>query len=115
MKLFDKIKRRARDVIRAAKGEPWGELVRLPEVKRVEAKVETFAAEQYIGPLFDTVPQEAVMRSYRRSLATDLAHHLLDAGALMEEIRQDPHELGLLGYTMRLAVRVVIPEKEGER
>lgn len=111
MKLFNEIKRRARDVIRAAKGEPWGELVRPVEFKRTEAKVETFAAEQYIGTIDEKfVPREAVLRTHRRSLAVDLARCLLDAGVLREEISQRPHELGLLGYTMRLTVKVVIPE-----
>lgn len=111
MKLFDKIKRRARDVIRAAKGEPWGDPVRLPEFKREEAKVETFTAERYIPPVFDDFElPEAVMISYRRALSEDLARSLLDAGALVEEIREGPHELGLPGHYARMTVNVVLPE-----
>lgn len=114
MKLFDKIKRRARDVIRAAKGEPWGELVRPVEFKRTEAKVETFAAERYLPPIIDEfVLPEAVMITYRRELSEDLARCLLDAGALMEEVREGS-ELGLPGHYLRMTVKVVVPE-EGVR
>lgn len=111
MKLFNEIKRRARDVIRAAKGEPWGELVRPVEFKRMEAKIETFAAERYLPPIIDEfVLPEAVMITYRRELSEDLARCLLDAGALMEEVREGPHELGLPGHYVRMTVKVVIPE-----
>lgn len=118
MNIFKKIKRRARDIIRAAKGEPWGEVLRPSRLSAngQQLKVETFAAEQFIGPVIDEfVKPEAVMNCYRRGLASEIGHNLLAAGVLTEEISQAPHELGLRGYTMRLTVKVVRPEEVAGR
>lgn len=116
MKLFKEIKRRARNVALAiaGKGAGWQEKLEPVEIKvGPPLKVETFAAERFIGPIIDEyIKPEAVMDCYRRGLAADIGHQLLDEGAITEEISQRPHELGLIGHTLRLTVRVVVPEEE---
>lgn len=116
MTLFKEIKRRVRNVGLALIGKEtrWLEKMEPNKIKiGPPVKVETFAAEQFIGPQVDEwVKPEAVMNCYRRGLAAEIGHKLLEEGVLMEEITQRPHDLGLLGYTMRLSLRVVRPEEE---
>lgn len=116
MSIFKEIKRRARNVVLAARGKEtrWWENAEPVKIKiGPPLKVETFAAEQFIGMQVDEfVDPEKVMNCYRRGLATEIGHALLDAGVLEEKIGQRPHELGLRGHTMRLSVRVVVSEEE---
>lgn len=116
MKLFKEIKRRARNVVLAARGKEtrWWENTEPVKIKiGPPLKVETFAAEQFIGMQVDEwLKPETVMNCYRRGLAAEIGHKLLEEGALVEEISQRPHELGLRGYTMRLTVKVVVSEEE---
>lgn len=114
MKLFKEIKRRARNVRRALRGEGVGSHppIKVTVGKTAPVKIETFAAEQFIGLLIDEfVKPETVMECYRRDLAAKIGRELLKAGYLKEEIGQRPHELGSRGYTMRLTVRVVKNEE----
>lgn len=113
MKLFKEIKRRVRNVARAAAGKDiFPPMVEMP-ITREQVKVETFAAEQYIGPIVEawTKNPEEVVEFYRRQLAVEIGRKLLEEGVLMEELSQRPHEPGLRGYTLRLSARVVIPEE----
>ena len=112
MKLFKEIKRRVRNVVLAVAGkDPFPPLTELP-IGGKQVRVETFAAERFISPIIDEfVKPETAMTMYRRGLAAEIGHALLDAGYLKEEIGQRPHELGLRGYTMRLTVRVVKTEE----
>lgn len=116
MKIFKEIKRRARNVALAAMGKGAGWQEKLEPVKiKIESplKIELFAAEQFIGLQVDEiVSPERVMDFYRRSLAGEIGRRLLEEGALIEEITQQPHELGLRGYTMRLTAKVVVSEEK---
>lgn len=116
MRLFKEIKRRAHNVAQAiaGKGPGWQEKLGPVKLTINQMRVETFAAEQSLGLIVDEfVKPEVVMDHYRRGLAAEIGHKLLDEGFLVEEISQRPHELGLRGPTLRLTVRVVRPEEEG--
>lgn len=115
MKLFKEIKRRAHNVALAiaGKGPGWQEKLEPVKLTINQLRVETFAAEQFIGLLVDDwVKPEAVMNCYRRGLAAEIGHKLLEEGVLVEEIGQRPNDLGPRGYTMRLTARVVVPDGE---
>lgn len=116
MKLFKEIRRRTRNAALAiaGKGPGWQEKLEPVKITINQTRVETFAAEQFLGLIVDEfVKPEVVMDHYRRGLAAEIGHKLLDEGFLVEEISQRPHELGLRDPTLRLTVRVVRPEKEG--
>lgn len=114
MKVFKEIKRRVHNMALAAmgRGAGWQEKLDPVNIKiGPPLKVETFAAEQFIGPHIDEfVMPETVMNFRRRELAAEIGRSLLDAGCIKEEISQRPHELGLEGHTLRLSVRVVVPD-----
>lgn len=116
MKLFKKIKRRVRDVISAAKGEPWGDVRPLQfNAPGQSVKVETYAAEHFIGIDIDEFLASEVRLDFcRQQLAHQIASGLLAAGYFEEEIRERPHELGLRGKTLRLTLRVVRTEEASE-
>lgn len=124
MKLFDKIKRRARDVIRAAKGEPWGDLARPVEFIRTEAKVETFRVEHRTGPIHGSAyTRENVMAAEVRQAAKELGLYLLEAGFIKTERTEDHDPLYYAiapdagpGYLTAMEVKVVKPDRtEGVR
>lgn len=124
MKLFDKIKRRARDIIRAAKGEPWGDLVRPVEFKRIEAKVETYRHEHHTGPIHGSAyTRENVLAAEVEQAAKEMGLHLLRAGFIKLTRVEDHDPLNYAmapdafpGYCVTLEVKVVIPDRtEGVR
>lgn len=121
MEIFDKIKRRARDVIRAAKGEPWGDLVRPVEFKRVEAEVETYRITGHSGPIrgSDSM-KERILRIEIEDAAARLGRALLEKDLLKLEVAEDHDPLSLQlarerdafpGYAVALEVKVVKPEQ----
>lgn len=124
MKLFDKIKRRARDVIRAAKGEPWGDLARPVEFIRTEAKVETYRHEHHTGPIHGSAyTRENVLAAEVEQAAKVMGLHLLRAGFIkLERVEvHDPLYHAIApdagpGYITTLEVKVIKPEqREGVR
>ena len=124
MEIFDKIKRRARDVIKAAKGEPWGELVRPVEFKRMEAKVETYRVTSRTGPFKGgEATKDTILRVETAHAAARLGQALLERGLLVLEVTED-HDPAMYamapdafpGYRVELEVKVVIPDRtEGVR
>lgn len=119
MKLFDKIKRRARDVIRAAKGEPWGELTRPVEFKRTEAKVETYRVTSRTGPFKGgEAMKDTILGIETKHAAYQLGVALLEKGLLALEVTED-HDPAMYamapdafpGYCIALEVKVVRPDR----
>lgn len=128
MKIFDKIKRRARDVIRAAKGEPWGELGQPVQFERIEAEVETYRVTGntgHLSELIDNNTKDLIRRIEIKDAAARLGIGLLEDGLLKVEITEnlDPLSLQLAreynafpGYAIALEAKVVKPEqREGVR
>lgn len=121
MKLFDKIKRRARDVIRAAKGEPWGDLVRPVEFKRVETKVETYRVTGHSGPFRgNDNMKDTILRIETADAAARLGRALLEKGLLTVEVTEDHDPISLQlarerdafpGYCVTMEVKVVTPDR----
>lgn len=119
MKLFDKIKRRARDVIRAAKGEPWGDLARPVEFKRVDAEVETYRVTSRTGPFKGgEAVKDTILRMETKHAAYLLGVALLEKGLLVLEVTEDHDPLNYAmapdafpGYHIALEVKVVRPTR----
>lgn len=115
MKLIKEIKRRVRNVAKAAAGKEFFSPPVEVRLSRAQVELETFAAERFISLAVDELTEpEKLMEYYRRDLAKEIGSRLLYAGALKEEIIQGPNEWGLRGRTLRLSVRAVIPE-EGQK
>lgn len=116
MKLFDKIKRRARDVIRAAKGEPWGELGQPVRFERLEAKVETYRITSRSGPFRggDSM-KDTILRIETKNAAAQLGIALFEKGLVALEVTEDHDPLNYAmmpdafpGYCVALEVKVVV-------
>ena len=110
MNIFGEIKRRARNVALAARGKDVPQLAKLEPVKiKVEPlKIATFAAEHFIEVFADP---KVVIDFNRRKLAEEIGRNLLDAGVFAEEINQRPLPGGLQSYSIKLVVKVAVPEE----
>ena len=117
MKLIDKIKRRGRDIIRAAKGAPWGEWaeVRRPEVQLITqqpARVETYALQHLAGPFFEGIEPVSIDRvvdNVRKNMAKEIGLGLLEKGLITTETT-DGKVRGQDGVFIRMQVKVVVPD-----